>query len=481
MHNEILTIGPVTIYGYGLMIAIGIFSAYFLAEYRARRIGLDEEAVFGLTCWAVAAGLAGGKILYYMTTFREILADPSLLLEIADGFVIYGALIGGVAGVVLYCRRKGLNCLSYFDLAVPSVALAQGFGRIGCLLAGCCYGRETDSPIGIVFHASEYAPNGVALIPTQIISSILDFAHFAVLIVFARKYKKGEGQVAGLFFVLYSAGRFFLEFLRGDAERGNIGVLSTSQFIAVFMFLFGCILFFYLGKRGQSVKGACAVSIIGGSSGPTSIFLAGKDTSAEGEEKRRRREKRLEQWKEKIPAEPHTLEEVERYLTEKWQAERLAGEDREVVRMEQALRTTLVLTHRPELLSEPEPEPIDQKASKKEQIAFVEQLQKRFDEAEKISSEEFPMDFSVYRIYPEREERRDPEDEAACSRLDIQIEKNWQVLQTSFQHSEEGEEEKIKEIVKDIYRYYGVTEEDKEKGTERFLMLVHVLEEQPDE
>lgn len=146
MHNEIFTIGPVTVYGYGLMIAIGIFSAYFLAEYRARKIGLDAEAIFGLTCWAVVAGLIGGKILYYITTFQEIQKDPSLLLQVADGFVIYGALIGGVLGVVFYCKWKKLNCLSYFDLAVPSVALAQGFGRIGCFLAGCCYGRETDSP-----------------------------------------------------------------------------------------------------------------------------------------------------------------------------------------------------------------------------------------------------------------------------------------------------------------------------------------------
>ena len=73
MHNEILTIGPVTIYGYGLMIAIGIFAAYFLAEYRAEKAGLDREAVFGLTCWAVAAGLIGGKVMYYITTIQELL------------------------------------------------------------------------------------------------------------------------------------------------------------------------------------------------------------------------------------------------------------------------------------------------------------------------------------------------------------------------------------------------------------------------
>ena len=88
------------------------------------------------------------------------------------------------------------------------------------------------------------------LIPTQIISSALDFLHFGLLILFAKRWKKGEGQVAGLYFALYSAGRFILEFFRGDLERGNVGALSTSQFIAIFAFLFGVLLFFWAGKHG---------------------------------------------------------------------------------------------------------------------------------------------------------------------------------------------------------------------------------------
>lgn len=468
MHNEIITIGPVTIYGYGLMIAIGIFSAYFLAEYRAKKIGLDAEAIFGLTCWAVVAGLIGGKVLYYITTIEEILKDPSLLLQVADGFVIYGSLIGGILGVVLYCRWKKLNCLSYFDLAVPSVALAQGFGRIGCFLAGCCYGRETDSACAIVFHTSDYAPNGVPLIPTQLISSGLNFLHFAILIVFAKKYKKGEGQVAGMFFALYSAGRFFLEFLRGDAERGNVGALSTSQFIAIFMFLFGWVLFFYLGNRGGSVKGAAEYSIIGGADGPTSIFIAGK---TDNKEKKLERERKLEKLKKTIPADPHTLDELEEYLVKTYQGERLSEEQEETVHEKEAMRQTLILTKRPELLSTPEPSPIDQKASKKEQMAFIEQIQKRFEEAEKISEEEFPIDFRVYRIY-----LNGGAEQAHNSSLDVQIEKNYEILQVSMQYQGKEEEEKLKNIIKDIYRYYGVSEEDKEKGSERFLMLATILE-----
>ena len=105
MHNELFSIGPFTVYGYGLMIAIGIFSAYCLAEYRARRLGLDDERVFGLTIWAVVGGILGGKILFYLTILPQIAADPSLLYrDLMEGFVIYGALIGGFLGIVL-CPR----------------------------------------------------------------------------------------------------------------------------------------------------------------------------------------------------------------------------------------------------------------------------------------------------------------------------------------------------------------------------------------
>ena len=255
MHNELLKIGPFTVYGYGLMIAIGIFSAYCLAEYRARKIGLDEERVFGMTLWAVIGGILGGKILYFITILPQIFADLSLLYRnLLEGFVIYGALIGGFIGIVLYCRIWKMKLLAYLDLALPSVALAQGFGRIGCLLAGCCYGRETSGAFAITFHESAYAPNGVPLVPTQIISSVLDFLHFFILLYFVKKWKKNDGQVTGLFFMLYSAGRFVLEYFRGDLERGSVGVLSTSQFLAIFMFIFGAVFFFVLSKKKAAVS-----------------------------------------------------------------------------------------------------------------------------------------------------------------------------------------------------------------------------------
>ncbi len=252
MKNDLFTIGNFTIHGYGLMIGIGIIAAYGSAVYRAKRKGLDEDVLDGLAIWAVLFGLLGAKLLFYITSWKEIMADPSILWKFTDGFVVYGGIIGGILGGYLYAKRKKISFVKYADLVLPSVALAQGFGRIGCLLAGCCYGLQTDGAFCIVFKDSDFAPNNVPLLPTQIISSVLDFAHFFVLIWIARKVKK-DGVVASLYLIFYSIGRFILEFFRGDLIRGSVGVLSTSQFISLFILAAGIVCLFGSLKKKQEV------------------------------------------------------------------------------------------------------------------------------------------------------------------------------------------------------------------------------------
>ena len=115
--------------------------------------------------------------------------------------------------------------MSYFDLIMPSVAIAQGFGRIGCFLAGCCYGRETQSALGVIFPQGSLAPAGVKLLPTQLFSSVGDFLIAGILIWFSSK-SKTKGNTGALYLLLYGIGRFGIEFLRND-ERGIVGLLST--------------------------------------------------------------------------------------------------------------------------------------------------------------------------------------------------------------------------------------------------------------
>lgn len=243
MYNDLFSIGPFTIHTYGLCTAIGILAAYFSAEYRARKKNLNADAIFGIVIFCVIFGYLGSKILYLITVLPAILADPSLLKSsLTDGWVVYGGLLGGIFGGWLYCRWKKLQIWKYFDIGLPSVALAQGFGRIGCFFAGCCYGAETDSIIGITFTHSDYAPNGVSLIPTQLISSAGDFLLFALLLFYDGHRKKKDGEITAWYLILYSLGRFIIEFFRGDLVRGQVGVLSTSQFIGLFTLAAGILL-----------------------------------------------------------------------------------------------------------------------------------------------------------------------------------------------------------------------------------------------
>ena len=256
MKNELLTIGPFTVYGYGLMIAIGIVAGCLTAEYRARKQGLDSEQIFPMVLWCLVGGFFCAKLLFWITEWKSIIQDPGFMMEtLSSGFVVFGGIIGGILTGFLYCRIRKLVFFKYADVILPSVALAQGFGRIGCFLAGCCYGKETSGPLSVTFTNSDFAPNNVALIPTQIYSSILDFGHFFLLLYIAR-HKKADGQVAACYLIFYSIGRFVLEFFRGDLERGSVGNLSTSQFISIFTVLAGMLTWFLAEKMNKSEKRA---------------------------------------------------------------------------------------------------------------------------------------------------------------------------------------------------------------------------------
>lgn len=239
MFNDWLTIGSFTIHGYGVMIAIGILVAFWLAEKEAKRKGLDSSQVdnIGFTC--LITGYLGSKTLYCLTNWNAFIQNPTKYLG-SEGWVVYGGLLGGILGAVLYCKFKKLSFKDYANVIFPEIALAQAFGRIGCFLAGCCYGKETTSVLGVVFPEGSLAPSGVKLIPTQLLFSFGDFILFYILYKNMREGKHPEYNI-GIYLMLYSIGRFFLEFLRGDSARGFIGPLSTSQVIAIPMFIGGII------------------------------------------------------------------------------------------------------------------------------------------------------------------------------------------------------------------------------------------------
>lgn len=241
MYNDILTIGSLTIHGYGLMIGIGIVVALLVGDFRAKKKGLDGDLIYGLTLTTVILGFLSAKILFIITQWQDFLEDPKSFLA-GSGFVVFGGIIGGAITIWVYCKVKKMDFAGYLDLMIPSVALAQGFGRIGCFLAGCCYGRTTDSWFGITFTESHYAPNHIKLFPSQLVMAAGDFLIAALLLLYAKR-NPSKGKTSALYLMLYSVGRFFVEFTRND-NRGFVGALSTSQFIGIFVFIIGAVIFF---------------------------------------------------------------------------------------------------------------------------------------------------------------------------------------------------------------------------------------------
>ena len=249
MHNDLFSIGPLTVHMYGLMIAIGVIAALYVAEHRAPKNGMDKEMVFPLTMNCLITGIAGAKIMYCIVGWKQFIKDPLSMLG-SSGLVVYGGIIGGILSAVVYCKIRKLNFWDCFDIALPSVAVAQGFGRIGCFFAGCCYGKETSAWYGIAFTHSNFAPNDVKMIPTQLISSAGMFLIACLLFWYANHAKKA-GQIGAGYMVLYSIGRFGVEFLRGDLARGNVGTLSTSQFISLFIVVIGIALWIIRNKSND--------------------------------------------------------------------------------------------------------------------------------------------------------------------------------------------------------------------------------------
>ena len=229
--------------------AVGILAAIFVAERNAKKFNLEYEKIDNFIFFSIIMGFLFSKITYILTVPKQFLSDPLSVLG-GGGWVIYGAIIGGIFGAFLYSKKHNWDFVKVMNVVIVSVPLAQGFGRIGCFLAGCCYGLPTTSWFGVTFPSHSLCPIHEPVIPTQLIMSLGDFIIFGIL--YYRLMMKGKVENTGtLYLLLYSVGRFLIEFLRGDAERGHVGVLSTSQFIAIFMTAFAILLYFFQ-KKGKA-------------------------------------------------------------------------------------------------------------------------------------------------------------------------------------------------------------------------------------
>lgn len=224
---------------YGLCIACGILAAGLLGVRLLKKEGLAVDTAICASGICGIGALLGAKLLYLAITIpqldNDLLSKPSTWTALMQGgFVFYGGLIGAIISVPVAGHLLNIDSFRYLNVLSPCIPLGHAFGRIGCLLVGCCYGGPTNGTFSVTYTDSAIAPNGVPLLPIQLIESICCIFISAVLVFYSIKSNSKSGFA--LYCCLYAAFRFALEFFRYDnLERGFFWTLSTSQWISLFI------------------------------------------------------------------------------------------------------------------------------------------------------------------------------------------------------------------------------------------------------
>ena len=266
-----IQIGKYTIASYGLCAMLGFLLGLILLFFlcRAQKEISFDDAVYIYT-FAGLGALFGAKIVFLLTVFPAFWKDTVLLIGqclktgpenramlmtlwklwsasyIFGGLVFYGGLLGAILTAGMTAKFFGKSLRDFYPVLLPTIPVLAGMGRIGCFLTGCCYGKETHLPIGILFHHSSVAPNGVALFPTQLLEAGFEGIMACYLVYgFYRKKDRPQEWLRNplyVYLISYAVFRFFLEFFRGDAVRGMLFGLSTSQWISLIVIMI-CLLF----------------------------------------------------------------------------------------------------------------------------------------------------------------------------------------------------------------------------------------------
>lgn len=225
---------------YGICIALGIIAAGTTAYFLTRHRHKDFDMVILLASYGLCGSMVGAKLLYLFVNAPQIqwdkIFDFSYLRQLLQGgYVFYGGLGGGFLALFLGSRIHKIRLGEYLETCIPCIPIAHGFGRIGCHLAGCCYGIPYDGIGNVVYHEPSFAPTGIPLFPVQLVESMFNFALALFLITWIWRKKTVYSGIY-VYLLSYSFFRFIAEtFLRDDVERGQIFIFSTSQWISIFI------------------------------------------------------------------------------------------------------------------------------------------------------------------------------------------------------------------------------------------------------
>jgi len=238
------------------MMALAFLVGLWTATRRARLVNISGEAITDVTMWLMGGSILGARFVYVTTYWKQEFANQpfsEVFMIQHGGLVYYGGFLGAAAGAVIYLTWKKLPAWTILDILAPSAALGNIFGRIGCLLNGCCYGRACDLPWAIHFPA-DHETHGVGVHPTQIYDALLNLILYLALAWLFRR-RKFDGQIFALYFIGYAICRSIAEIFRGDYPADHIhgGLLTSAQLLSVPILLAGIALYFW--RRSQVKRG----------------------------------------------------------------------------------------------------------------------------------------------------------------------------------------------------------------------------------
>ena len=257
MFPELFKIGSQTVYTYGVLLAASYLLGLRLAMTRGKRWGLNPSQVLDLGIYIIIAALVGAKLLLVITDPKAYLSSfDSLLSLLRSGGVFYGGLILAIGVAFWFIARRRMPFWRTCDVFAPAISLGHVTGRLGCLAAGCCYGKPTTLPWGITFHnplaANVGTPLGIPLHPTQLYEAGAELLILGLLLATERRGRAFEGRTFWLYILLYAVSRFIIEFYRGD-PRGMVMGFSTSQFISLVLGPLSIIMLVYLSRATPPV------------------------------------------------------------------------------------------------------------------------------------------------------------------------------------------------------------------------------------
>jgi phosphatidylglycerol:prolipoprotein diacylglycerol transferase len=255
MYPVLFSFGNFKIFSYGLFVALAFIISMYYLSYSLNKLKskiFSQEKLYSFFVYLFFFGILGARAFYILINLKEYIVSPLDIFKVwQGGLVYYGGFIAVVVFSIIYCKVRNIQVLFLGDFFSPALALGHAIGRIGCFFAGCCYGKETNMPWGVVFKDKEsLAILGEHLHPTQIYESLGNLFIFFILLFYMKKERK-VGNVFAVYLILYAILRFVVECFRGDDRGLYYFQLSISQNISIILVVIGV---FIICKKSYTTK-----------------------------------------------------------------------------------------------------------------------------------------------------------------------------------------------------------------------------------